>query len=207
MRPAAADRPPRADGPGADRARDLAQATTGYPVPPPAGTCSTGRRPPAYGVGRRLDDGGVPDRPLLRPGRHRLGRRPATVDLAEAVATSHIVVMVARADRRSATRAAAALAGLRDADTTAATRLVLVDVARTPDRVADPLSRALGAAVPTLPHEPGWAADPGPSAVRFGARTRRAHIDLAVMVMTEAVRSQQPLKAGRPPLRGEVPRW
>ena len=40
------------------------------------------------------------------------GVRPVTVDLPAAVQTSHVVVMVGRADRRSATTAASALAGL-----------------------------------------------------------------------------------------------
>ena len=187
----AADGParPEPDGTGQrTAARDLAQATTGLPRSSTGGylldlagdhrrTASVADWTTQVSPIARFFDLVVTD----------WGVRPATVDLAEAVAASHVVVMIARADRRSATRAAAALAGLRGADTTAATRLVLVDVARTPDRVADPLSRTLGAEVSTLPYEPGWAADRGPSAVRFGARTRRAHIDLAVMVMAEVV--------------------
>lgn len=134
------------------------------------------------------------------------GVRPVTGDLPAAVQTSHVVVMVGRADRRSAATAASALAGLRESGLRAATRLVLVDVGRTADRVAAPLGRALEVGVPVLAYDPSWSAGPDSAGRRFGARTRRAHIDLAVMVMTEAVRSQQPLNRQAVPRSGaEVP--
>lgn len=122
------------------------------------------------------------------------GVRPPAVDLAAAAETSHVLVMVGRADRRSATAAGSALAALRADDAQAAAALlVLVDVARTADRIVGPLGRALDLDVQVLPHEPRWSDDPAATRRRFGSRTRRAHIALAVAVMGEAARSQQPM--------------
>jgi MinD-like ATPase involved in chromosome partitioning or flagellar assembly len=133
------------------------------------------------------------------------GVRPADVDLATAAATSHVLVVVARADRRSATAAATALAALGEVGDTPAALLVLADVGRTADRIAGPLARALGGPVQRLPWEPGWAAEHLIPGRRFGAGTRRAHIDLAAAVVSEAVRSQQPARRrSRPGPRTEA---
>jgi MinD-like ATPase involved in chromosome partitioning or flagellar assembly len=138
------------------------------------------------------------------------GVRPVGLDLAESVATGHLLVMVSRADRHSATRAAAAAAAVAQLSGSSggAARgtgdrvppiLVLVDVSRTADRVAPALRRRLGTPVHVLPHELEWSADATTSSRRFDARTRRAHIRLARAVMEQAVRSQEPAARTIPP--------
>jgi len=140
------------------------------------------------------------------------GVRPVGLDLAESVATGHLLVMVSRADRHTATRAAAAAAAVaqlsgspgglaRGAGDRVPPILVLVDVNRTADRVAPALRRQLGTPVHVLPHDLAWSADPMMSSRRFDARTRRAHIRLARAVMEQAVRSQEPA-ARTSPTRG-----
>jgi MinD-like ATPase involved in chromosome partitioning or flagellar assembly len=140
------------------------------------------------------------------------GVRAAPMDFVESVATGHLVVMVSRADRQSATRAAAAVAQLDGPSGEAAGAaarpvppiMVLVDVSRTADRVVAAVRRRLGTPVHALPHDPEWSADTLTSSRRFAARTRRAHIRLAQAVMEQAVRSQQPAARPRPARGPEV---
>ena len=120
------------------------------------------------------------------------GVRPAAADLEEVAGTCHLLWLVARSDRHSATAAAAALRALRETAGSARTGLVLVDVARSPDRVAAGLEQALGRPVRALPYEPERGRTPTPTSRRFTSRTRTAHIRLAVTVMNEAIASQTP---------------
>jgi MinD-like ATPase involved in chromosome partitioning or flagellar assembly len=137
------------------------------------------------------------------------GARGVGLDFAESVTTGHLLVMVSRADRHSATRAAAAAAAVgqlkgapggatRGAGDRVPTVLVLVDVSRTADRVAPALRRRLGTPVHVLPHDLAWSADPMTPGRRFDARTRRAHICLAQAVMGQAARSQEPVARTTP---------
>lgn len=122
------------------------------------------------------------------------------VDLAAVLTTSHVLVLVARTDRASATAAAAALADVPSSGGSDVS-LVLVDLGRTADRIADPLRRSTGRDVQVLPHDVSWSGPTGEPTRRFRARTRRAHIRLAVGVMDAAVRSRQ---AERPRALGTV---
>lgn len=111
-------------------------------------------------------------------------------DLSAALTTSHVLVLVARTDRASATAAAAALSDVPDRSGTDVS-LVLVDIGRTADRIADPLRRSTGLDVQVLPWDASWSGPTGAPTRRFRSRTRRAHIRLAVGVMDAAVRSRQ----------------
>lgn len=87
------------------------------------------------------------------------GSRPWAADLTDAASTSHVVVALARADRRSALEAAAGLALLGDLAAYAV--LVLVDLDRTADRPAARLEAALRVPVVRLPYAAALASGPG----------------------------------------------
>ena len=125
------------------------------------------------------------------------GVRPADDELAEIAASSHVLVVVARAERHAATAAAEALAALAAPPAGPRSLLVLVDVARTPERVGAGLQRALGRPVLLLPHEPERSRTATPTSRRFSGRTRNAHLRLAVAVVDDAVASQAPAPGRR----------
>jgi MinD-like ATPase involved in chromosome partitioning or flagellar assembly len=118
------------------------------------------------------------------------GTRPWSADLTEAASTSHVVVLVARADRRAALEAAAGLSLIRDAGPSHGL-LVLVDVDRTSDRPAARLARQLGVPVTTVGHEPQLASHLAEGR-RLPARTRLSVIRIAQAVVEQAVLSALP---------------
>lgn len=124
------------------------------------------------------------------------GSRPWAADLTEAASTSHVVVAVARADRRSALEAAAGLALLGDLAAYAV--LVLVDLDRTADRPAARLEAALRVPVVRVRHEVGLAPGLGTHGRtgdrRVTARTRRSFIELGQVVVEQAVSSARPTR-------------
>lgn len=121
------------------------------------------------------------------------GVRPWPADLPAVRQSGHLLVVAGRCDRASATAAATAVTvvgGLDDA--CSGPMLVLSDVARSADRIAEPLGRALGQRVVVLPWEPAWSLDHRLPTRRFTLKTRRAHIGLAAMIMAEAARGNRP---------------
>ena len=119
------------------------------------------------------------------------GVRPAPEELAEVAATSHVVLVVSRADRHSADAAAALVPQLRAAASPPQVLLVLVDVGRTADRLA-PATRP-GPEVVTVGHQPARAAAVPPGSRELGARARRDQILLAARVVAAAVRPATPV--------------
>ena len=119
------------------------------------------------------------------------GSRPWAADLTDAASTSHVVVAVARADRRSALEAAAGLALLGDLAAYAV--LVLVDLDRTADRPAARLEAALRVPVVRLPYAAALASGPGThgraGGRRVTAQTRRSFIELGRLVVEQAASS------------------
>ena len=126
------------------------------------------------------------------------GVRPASMDLAEAAATSHVVVVVSRADRFQATVAGGAIAALEEAGGPAQPVLVLTDVARTADRMAPELRRRLGVPVHLLPYARNWSPLGGR---RPAGRSRLAHIRLTAAVMSAAIGSRSQARVGAERLR------
>ena len=198
---------PEPDGTGQrTAARTLRKPPPVCPVPPPAATCSTS--PATTGVSASVADWTTKVSPIARFFDLVVtdwGVRPATVDLAGGGRRpATCVVMVGRADRRSATAAAAALAGPAGRRTPRLRPGWCWSTSREPPTGSPTRSAARWAACrssvrPDGPHEPA-------AGRRFGSRTRRAHIALAVAVMRGAGRSQQPidLRGGRAPGPAEV---
>ena len=119
------------------------------------------------------------------------GTRPWSADLSDAAATSHVAVLVARADRRSALQAAAGLSLVRAAGAHRAL-LVLVDVDATSDRLGPRLARQLEVPVTTLRHDPVLVRDLGLKSRRLSARTRLTFTRLGRAVVEQAALSALP---------------
>ena len=126
------------------------------------------------------------------------GVRPGADDLAEVAATSHVVLVVARADRHSADAAAALVPQLRGGGSPPQVLLVLVDVGRTADRLVPGLAARPGTEVVTVGHQPARAAAVPPGSRELGARARRDQILLAARVLAAAVRPVPPVPAVPP---------
>jgi MinD-like ATPase involved in chromosome partitioning or flagellar assembly len=120
------------------------------------------------------------------------GTRPWAADLTDAAALSHVVVLVARADRRAAMEAAASLLLLREPGTGPAAVLALVDAGRTSDRPAARLARQLQVPVLSVGYD---AALRDLSSVRsrsLAASTRLSYIRLGRSVVEQAALSVNP---------------
>lgn len=121
-------------------------------------------------------------------------RRPGE-DLLEVASTCHVLVVVGRADRVPAGRAAATadlLAGRPDGPAVA---LVLVDVGRTSDRCAAALADGLPVPVLTVRHDRARAEAPG-----LRRLARRTRLDLVRVSATLLSRSEQRPGAGSGPV-------
>ena len=123
-------------------------------------------------------------------------------DLAAVAQTGHVLALLARADRHSATQAAAVLPRLLALEAAPAVVLVLVDVRRTSDRVAASLRRQLAVPVAIVSHEPATGAANLAGGRRLGPRTRREHIGLAAQLITAASRPVAQTPNPVQPVRG-----
>jgi cellulose biosynthesis protein BcsQ len=117
------------------------------------------------------------------------GVRDRRADLRQVAVTSHVVCLVARADRYAAEEAAALVPALQEVEDRPRLVLVLVDVGRTGGPTAGLLRRHLSVPVLTIPYEPLLAAEQGPDSRRLPARYRLAGIRLARALLTEAQHS------------------
>lgn len=117
------------------------------------------------------------------------GVRDRRVDLRQVAVTSHVVCLVARADRYAAEEAAALVPSLLEVEDRPRLVLALVDVGRTGDHTARLLRRHLGVPVLPVPYEPLRAGVEPPASRRLPGRSRLAGIRLARALMTEASRA------------------
>lgn len=117
------------------------------------------------------------------------GVRDRRVDLRQVAVASHVVCLVARADRYAAEEAAALIPALQEVEDRPRLVLVLVDVGRIGGPTPLLLRRQLEVPVLTVPYEPLWAAEVPPTSRRLPARSRLAGIRLARTVMAEAQRT------------------
>lgn len=120
------------------------------------------------------------------------GTRPWSADLADAASLSHVVLLVARADRRSAMEAAAGLLLLREAGAGPRAVLALIDRDRTSDRPAERLARQLRIPVLVVRHDPTLARSSLPDGRALSARTRLSFIQLGRTVVEQTVLSALP---------------
>jgi hypothetical protein len=116
------------------------------------------------------------------------GVRHPQVDLRQVARASHVVCLVARADRYPAEEAAALLPALSEAEDQPRVVLALVDVGRTAGRTPQLLRSQLAAPVLPIPYDPLRAAERPVASRRLPARTRLAYTRLCTAVMGEAVR-------------------
>ncbi|MEE6286660.1 hypothetical protein V2J52_03205 [Georgenia sp. MJ173] len=106
-------------------------------------------------------------------------------DLRRVAAASHVVAVVARADRGPAERAAALAASVA-AEGTVPVALVLVDVAGSAGPTGPMLARATDLPVLTVPHAPGLR-DGRPVTARLGLRSRAAYAAVAAELVRVTV--------------------
>ena len=116
------------------------------------------------------------------------GVRHPQVDLRQVARASHVVCLVARADRYPAEEAAALLPALSEAEDRPRVVLALVDVGRTAGRTPQLLRSQLAAPVLPIPYDPLRAAERPVASRRLPTRTRLAYTRLCTAVMAEAVR-------------------
>ena len=117
------------------------------------------------------------------------GVRDRRVDLRQAAVASHVVCLVARADRHAAEEAAALVPALLQVEDRPRLVLVLVDVAGTGEHTPGLIRRQLDIPVLKIPYEPLRAAAQPPASRRLPARSRLAATRLATAVMAEAQRA------------------
>lgn len=114
------------------------------------------------------------------------GVRDRRADLRQVAMTSHVVCLVARADRYAAEEAAALVPALQEVEDRPRLVLVLVDVGRTGGQAPALLRRQLPVPVLTIPYEPRQAAEQPAGSRQLPARFRLAGIRLARAILTEA---------------------
>ncbi|HLL62746.1 MAG TPA: hypothetical protein VK401_06845 [Propionibacteriaceae bacterium] len=114
------------------------------------------------------------------------GVRDRRADLRQVGVTSHVVCLVARADRYTVEEAAALVPALQEVEDRPRLVLVLVDVGRTGGPTPALLRRQLSVPVVTIPYEPLQAAEQPPGSRRLPAPFRLAGIRLARAILTEA---------------------
>jgi MinD-like ATPase involved in chromosome partitioning or flagellar assembly len=116
------------------------------------------------------------------------GVRHRQVDLRQVARASHVVCLVARADRYPAEEAAALLPALGEAEDQPQVVLALVDLGRTAERTPQLLRSQLRVPVLNIPYDARRAqARPVPSR-QLASRTRLAYSRLGTALMAEAVK-------------------
>jgi MinD-like ATPase involved in chromosome partitioning or flagellar assembly len=116
------------------------------------------------------------------------GVRHRQVDLRQVAKASHVVCLIARADRYSAEEAAALLPALAEVEDQPQVVLALVDVGRTAERTPQLLRSQLPVPVLSIPYD-ARRAEARPIASRqLASRTRLAYGRLGTALMAEAVK-------------------
>jgi MinD-like ATPase involved in chromosome partitioning or flagellar assembly len=116
------------------------------------------------------------------------GVRHPQVDLLQVARASHVVCLVARADRYSAEEAIALIPALSEVEDQPRVVLALVDVGRTAERTPQLLRSQLKVPLLTIPYDPLRAAAQPVDSRRLPTRTRLAYTRLCTALMAEAVR-------------------
>ena len=116
------------------------------------------------------------------------GVRHRQVDLRQVARASHVVCLVARADRYPAEEAAALIPALSEVEDQPRVVLLLVDVGRTAGRTPRPLQDQLQVPVRIIPYEPSRSVAQPLGSRQLPVRTRLAYTRLATALMAEAVR-------------------
>ena len=132
------------------------------------------------------------------------GVRHRQVDLRQVARASHVVCLVARADRCPAEEAAAHVPALSEVEDHPQVVLALVDMGRTAGRTPQLLRDQLQVPVLTIPYDPRRAGGRPVASRQLPTRTRLAYTRLGTALMAEAVRpSYQRLVA--PQFDGSLP--
>jgi hypothetical protein len=116
------------------------------------------------------------------------GIRHWQADLRQVARASHVVCLVARADRYPAEEAAALVPALSEVENQPRLVLVLVDVGRTAGRTPQLLQDQLEVPMRTIPYDPSRAVTQPVASRQLPVRTRLAYIRLCTALMAEAVR-------------------
>jgi MinD-like ATPase involved in chromosome partitioning or flagellar assembly len=116
------------------------------------------------------------------------GIRHKQVDLRQVARASHVVCLVARADRCPAEEAAALVPALSEVEDQPRVVLVLVDVGRTAGRTPQLLQDQLEVPVRTIPYDPSRAMTQPVAGRQLPVQTRLAYTRLCTALMAEAVR-------------------
>ena len=116
------------------------------------------------------------------------GIRHRQVDLRQVARASHVVCLVARADRYAAEEAAALVPALSAVEDKPRVVLVLVDVGRTAGRTPQLLQDQLEVPVRTIPYDPSRAMTQPVASRQLPVQTRLAYTRLCTALMAEAVR-------------------
>jgi MinD-like ATPase involved in chromosome partitioning or flagellar assembly len=116
------------------------------------------------------------------------GVRHRQVDLRQAARASHVVCLVARADRYPAEEAAALLPALGEAEDQPQVVLALVDLGRTAERTPQLLRSQLSAPVLSIPYDARRAQARPIASRQLASRTRLAYGRLGTALMAEAVK-------------------
>ena len=116
------------------------------------------------------------------------GVRHRQVDLRQVARASHVVCLVARADRYPAEEAAALIPALSEVEDQPRVVLALIDVGRTAERTPQLLRSQLQVPLLTIPHDPLRAAARPVGRRWLPTRTRLAYTRLCTALMAEAVR-------------------
>jgi MinD-like ATPase involved in chromosome partitioning or flagellar assembly len=116
------------------------------------------------------------------------GARHRQVDLRQVARASHVVCLVARADRYPAEEAAALVAGLAEVEDQPSVVLVLVDVGRTAERTPQLLRGQLQVPVSSIPYDPRRAQARPVASRNLPSSSRLAYTRLCAALMAEAVK-------------------
>lgn len=116
------------------------------------------------------------------------GVRHRQVDLRQVARASHVVCLVARADRYPAEEAAALVPALSEVEDQPRVVLVLVDVGGTAGRTPQLLQDQLQVPLRTIPHDALRAMTHPVASRQLSVRTRLAYTRLCTALMAEAVR-------------------
>jgi MinD-like ATPase involved in chromosome partitioning or flagellar assembly len=116
------------------------------------------------------------------------GVRQRQVDLRQVARASHVVCLVARADRFPAEEAAAVVSALLEVEDQPQVVLALVDLGRTAGRTPQLLHDQLQVPVLTIPYDARRAGGRPIASRQLPTRTRLAYARLGTALMAEAVR-------------------
>jgi MinD-like ATPase involved in chromosome partitioning or flagellar assembly len=132
------------------------------------------------------------------------GSRSWRVDLGEVASASHVVCLVARADRYAAEEAASLVPALLAYGDQTRVALALVDVGGTASRSIETLRESLGIPVVGIPFDASRGSMTPVGSATLAARTRIAYTRLATALMTESQLTNDRMTARHPAVSAEL---